>query len=374
MAENTWNGFFVDQPVADFAAVIESDATNSVQDEHTVSETDTEDQVSAAPSIYTLTSSLRDQSFRQMRKRHIGWVLAPTSERQRRVADLGCGPGKWTLQCAADFPHVDVLGIDLAPTFTILIFFSTPPSNCHFEIDDLNLGLEHFFGPTFDLIHAPNAYSPTLVSSLIHKGMINLGIKDYAGLVGQISHCLRPGGMAIFVESDYRIRAEDKRILIPPNFYTPLPTKVRPPLGNMSSGSAGSRGMRIPTVLTSWAVPTWLATLTKCIRAKGGDIDSATLLKTWMMEHPNYVDVQALEHLAPLAPWKATTPNNWTEHPNFKIVGEMSRDIFIGLMKGARPLLYEWFSEAEVSKLEGDALRELESAVNPIYGCAQDLK
>lgn len=36
-------------------------------------------------------------------------------------------------------------------------------------------------------------------------------------------------------------------------------------------------------------------------------------------------------------------------------------------MKGARPLLYEWFSEAEVSKLEGDALRETNAATNRIY-------
>ena len=35
-----------------------------------------------------------------------------------------------------------------------LSVFSYPPPNCRFEIDDLNLGLEHFFGPTFDLVHA----------------------------------------------------------------------------------------------------------------------------------------------------------------------------------------------------------------------------
>ena len=40
-------------------------------------------------------------------------------------------------------------------------------------------------------------------------------------------------------------------------------------------------------------------------------------------------------------------------------------------MKGARPLFYEWFSEAEVAKLEEDATRELESAANPIYGRSQ---
>ncbi|KAF8600891.1 S-adenosyl-L-methionine-dependent methyltransferase [Ceratobasidium sp. AG-I] len=392
MVENEWDRLFADLPTDYSAAVAEPDAAILIQDD-TTPETDTEDRVSAAPSIYSLTSSLRDQSFRQVHgrslnthsdvyslpadeeeahrldKQHymfyllaqndyyygmterIRQVLAPTSERQRRVVDLGCGPGTWTLQCATDFPHVDVLGIDLAPTCT-----TAPPSNCHFEIDDLNLGLEHFFGPTFDLIHAR---------------LINSGIRDYAGLVDQTSRCLRPGGMVIFVETDFRIWAEDKRILIPPNFYTPLPTKERPPLGSGSSGSVGPRGGKLPTVLTNWALPTWMATMSKCVRAKGGNIDSATLLKTWVMEHPNYMGVQALDQWSPLGPWKAATPNDWTEHPNFKIVGEMSRDSFISLMKGARPLLYEWFSDPEVSKLEGDAVRELESAANPMYGRTQ---
>ena len=36
-------------------------------------------------------------------------------------------------------------------------------------------------------------------------------------------------------------------------------------------------------------------------------------------------------------------------------------------MKSARPLLYQWLSEPEVAELEGRAVRELESAANPMY-------
>ena len=36
-------------------------------------------------------------------------------------------------------------------------------------------------------------------------------------------------------------------------------------------------------------------------------------------------------------------------------------------MKSARPLLYQWLSEAEVAEMEGRVVRELESAVNPMY-------
>jgi hypothetical protein len=76
-----------------------------------------------------------------------------------------------TIQCATDFPHVEVLGVDLAPTSAMyvlpspfleheLIVNSVPPPNCRFEIDDLNLGLEHFFGPTFDIVHARKRIYP----------------------------------------------------------------------------------------------------------------------------------------------------------------------------------------------------------------------
>ncbi|KAJ1302641.1 hypothetical protein OPQ81_002958 [Rhizoctonia solani] len=273
-------------------------------------ETGTDGRVSPAPSLYSLTPSLRDQSFRHIHGRSLNAhsevyslpadqeeaqrlykqhrlfyllarndhyygitdlvreVLAPTGERQRMVLDLGCGPGAWTVQCAIDFPHVEVLGVDLAPTSAI-----APPPNCRFEIDDLNLGLEHFFGPTFDIVHA------RLLNSGLH-------------------------------------------------------------------------------VLTQWAVPTWMATMSKCVRAKGGNIDAAALLKTWLREHPNYEDVRPSDLWAPLGPWKATQPNDWTQHPNFPITGEMSRDNLIDLMSGARPLLYGWFSHDEVAALEEAATRE----------------
>ncbi|CAE6473993.1 unnamed protein product [Rhizoctonia solani] len=300
-------------------------------------DTGTEGRVSPAPSLYSLTPSLRDQSFRHVHGRSLNAhsdvyslpadeeeaqrlyrqhrlfyllsrddhyygmtslvqeVLAPTGERQRMVLDLGCGPGAWTIQCATDFPHAEVLGVDLAPTSAI-----PPPPNCRFEIDDLNLGLEHFFGPTFDIIHAR---------------LLNSGVKDYAGLVDQVSRCLRPGGLVIFAEFDFRIWAEDHRLLIPPNFYTPLPSQGNaqpnsgPAVGLGSSGRTSANASKVSTVLTRWAVPIWMATMSKCVRAKGGNIDAAALLKTWLREHPNFKDVQPSDLWAPLGRWKPTQPN-----------------------------------------------------------------
>jgi hypothetical protein len=48
---------------------------------------------------------------------------------------------------ALEFPHAEVLGIDLAPRQ-----LQEPPSNCKFVQYDINLGLSQYYG-MFDLIH-----------------------------------------------------------------------------------------------------------------------------------------------------------------------------------------------------------------------------
>jgi hypothetical protein len=50
---------------------------------------------------------------------------------------------------AREFPQCDVVGLDLTPA---PIDIELLPPNCHFEIDDINLGLSHYHG-LFDLIH-----------------------------------------------------------------------------------------------------------------------------------------------------------------------------------------------------------------------------
>jgi hypothetical protein len=51
---------------------------------------------------------------------------------------------------AREFPHCEVIGVDLAPAPVDL---DHVPSNCRFEIDDINLGLAHYHNH-FDVIHA----------------------------------------------------------------------------------------------------------------------------------------------------------------------------------------------------------------------------
>ena len=50
---------------------------------------------------------------------------------------------------ASRYPHVEVIGTDLAPA---IMSENDVPINCRFELDDVNRGLEHFYDQ-MDLVH-----------------------------------------------------------------------------------------------------------------------------------------------------------------------------------------------------------------------------
>ena len=50
---------------------------------------------------------------------------------------------------ASRFPHVEVIGTDLAPA---IMNDNDIPMNCRFELDDVNRGLAHFYDQ-MDLVH-----------------------------------------------------------------------------------------------------------------------------------------------------------------------------------------------------------------------------
>ena len=50
---------------------------------------------------------------------------------------------------ANNFPHVEVIGMDLAPN---IMNEDNIPNNCRFELEDVNRGLPHFYGQ-LDLVH-----------------------------------------------------------------------------------------------------------------------------------------------------------------------------------------------------------------------------
>jgi len=158
---------------------------------------------SPAPSIFSITHSLREELFtlvhgrfvnnhsevyqlpadeeeidrldyqHQLLKMLLGKnYLGPVSDVlreeegvQKDILDLGCGSTIWAIEMAEEFPHCNIVGVDLAPPLQM-----DPPPNCRIEVDDINLGLEHFYN-SFNMIHAR---------------LISAGIKDYHGLLDDI--------------------------------------------------------------------------------------------------------------------------------------------------------------------------------------------
>ncbi|KAG8982904.1 hypothetical protein FRB90_006456, partial [Tulasnella sp. 427] len=64
-------------------------------------------------------------------------ALAPREDRRPTVVDIGTGSGGWAVDMSKEFPHCDVVGVDLvepkaAQTGPPL------PSNCRLEVGDAN--------------------------------------------------------------------------------------------------------------------------------------------------------------------------------------------------------------------------------------------
>jgi hypothetical protein len=123
---------------------------------------------------------------------------------------------------ASKFPHVQVIGIDLA---LVVLNEHVKPDNCRFELGDVNRGLPRFYGQ-IDLIQmraacsgvSPRCLSPIhlalssllFVTSLKMQSCLKHQINNYVATVGELVKCLKPGGMLILSEGDIEWRKEDQ--------------------------------------------------------------------------------------------------------------------------------------------------------------------
>ncbi|KAI0006138.1 S-adenosyl-L-methionine-dependent methyltransferase [Russula compacta] len=129
-------------------------------------------------------------------KIHVGpveKVLSPdrdTGGERLRVLDMGTGGGLWAVDMADEFPHVDVTGVDLAPLQPRIV-----PSNCTFELCNLDCRCLPYPSNSYDVVHARNIHS---------------GIHDYPHFLSELTRILRPGGVLILIEFDLRPIADGK--------------------------------------------------------------------------------------------------------------------------------------------------------------------
>lgn len=96
MDENEWDLFFANQAASDLNALAASEGINVAVDGYTATETDTEGRISPAPSVYSMTSSLHDQSFRHLHGRDLNahsdvyFLPADKEEVQRLCESMFC--------------------------------------------------------------------------------------------------------------------------------------------------------------------------------------------------------------------------------------------------------------------------------------------
>ncbi|KAI0685087.1 hypothetical protein BC835DRAFT_1421619 [Cytidiella melzeri] len=209
-------------------------------------------------------------------------VLADTPGEHKSCVDLGCGSGSWILDLAREFPHVSTVAVDLVPMQVLNM-----PPNCRSEVDDVNLGLQHFYGE-FNVVHA------RLISS---------GIRDYCGLVDHIALTLRPRGLVDLTEFDFRIHGRDHR---------PMPINADAP-----------------------AIAKWMDLARHAVQQRGGEPDAATHLHRWISDHPAFEETVRQDWWIQVSPWH---PGKDAESQWMNRHGASMRDDILSFMQSARPL------------------------------------
>ncbi|KAF8203920.1 hypothetical protein BJ912DRAFT_941422 [Pholiota molesta] len=222
--------------------------------------------------------------------------------------DLGCGSGSWILDVVHDFPHCTAVAVDLIPMQS-----PSMPPNLRSEIDDINLGLEHFYGD-FNVVHA------RLISS---------GIKDYHLLIDQISRVLRPGGLIDVSEFDFHLYDKHHR---------------RIELQVNESGRP-------------WFAQ-WMSYMHAAVKNIGGDTDAATHLYEWISSNPRFEDVVYREFWLPVVP----PPRDKLTETEYlrRFEQKMSEDITAFLGAGRPLLLGSGLAEEILNDLESNCMQELE--------------
>jgi len=219
------------------------------------------------------------------------------------------------MDVAREFPNASAVAVDLVPMQS-----TSMPPNCRSEVDDINLGLEHFYGDF----------------NVVHTQLISSGIRDYRGLINHIAHVLRPGGLIDVTEFPFTFSGFEK-------------TAICPPAG---------------TFEPPW-VPLWMSYANRAVRERGGDADASLHLHEWVSNHPAFENVVYREFWIPLSPWlKGDDADSiW-----WNGIGTTMRDDLKAFMSSGRPLLLgSGLSEDFVDQLEHNAVQELEEAITPVY-------
>lgn len=239
-----------------------------------------------------------------------GVMADDTPGETKTCLDLGCGAGNWLMDCARDFPHCSAVGVDLVPVQSPYI-----PTNCRCEVDDINLGLDHFYGD-FNVVHA------RFVAS---------GIRDFEDLILQMSRVLRPGGLVIVVEWDFQVYDINRRKIV----------------------------LRTDGLGPPW-LPRWVTFLRFAIEKSGGTVKAADHVHQWLCEHELLENVSQEEYWLPIS----QKVNNSRQQR----ISSSARDDFLAFLRSGRPLLLgSGLPEKFVNELQHNATLEILSSSFPFF-------
>lgn len=112
-------------------------------------------------------------------------ALLPRTDRRCQLLDIGTGSGSWAEAMAREFPHADVLGVDLV---AVARTPQTPP-NCRFMMANINDGMPEYHD-MFDVVHARSVTS---------------GLTSISGYLDEVAKLLRPGGVHIFADGNLQL-------------------------------------------------------------------------------------------------------------------------------------------------------------------------
>lgn len=120
-------------------------------------------------------------------------ILAPVAGETKRVLDIGCGSRIWSVEMAREFPHVEVLGLDVPQA--IEHWKGEYPKNARFEATNFQFAMPEKYLNRFDIIHLR---------------FIASAFSQFQKSLEEIQDCLKPGGLLILVDSTGLIMGEDK--------------------------------------------------------------------------------------------------------------------------------------------------------------------
>ncbi|CAE6507572.1 unnamed protein product [Rhizoctonia solani] len=117
-------------------------------------------------------------------------VLKPRSDGSRpKILDIRTCSGDWAQDMATEFPHCDIVSVDIAPTTA-----HTPRPNISFEVYDLYAGIAEP-DESFDYVSCRH---------------VQLHVKDFDRLVFDLHRVLKPGGLVTICEVENYIFEVDE--------------------------------------------------------------------------------------------------------------------------------------------------------------------